>query len=863
MTQLLLTELVSKLDTPLRETLERAAGSALNSGSESIEIEHWLLEILESADEPFHEFVKRQKVDELQLRAELQGRLSRESGVSNAQPTLSADLVKLVKDSWLLASVNYSDDRVRVLHLVLGLLQQEVLGIQTVRYEALSGVSLEALDGQIESTASADEGKGKSSRGRERQQGGSGLEKYAINLTQEAKEGRLNPVVGRSDELHQLIDILARKGKNNPILVGEPGVGKTAVVEALAQRIVEEDVPDLLKSVEIYSLDLALLEAGASVKGEFENRLKDVINEVKQSDCPVIVFIDEAHLLIGDGGGGRIDAANLLKPALARGEFRTIAATTWSEYKKHIEKDPALTRRFDLVKVGEPSLDDARRILRGAVNDLEAHHEVMISDDAVDAAVDLSVRYIPERKLPDKALGLLDTACARVAITQNVKPKSVEKAESYLEYLKDQRSALDRDDVRALDVKKKSDRLDGELKEASSRVDELVQKWKTEKDLLSKLHVLHEKSHGKKKSASAQKKILKLRETLSELQSSGGMASEMVDRRVIASIISEATGVPAGQVESTEAIQLRDLQKNLQLQVIGQEHAVAHIAETVRTSRAGLQDERKPIGAFLLCGPSGVGKTETALALSRQLFGSEQNLVTINMSEFKEEHKVSMLLGAPAGYVGYGEGGVLTEAVRRQPYSVLLLDEMEKAHPGVHDVFYQILDKGYAKDSEGRDIDFRHCLIVMTSNVGDELISSAVKTETRDLDVQSLIKLLRPELLKYFKTAFVGRLTVVPYLPLSGSELVKIAEIAIERIRAQLLDRYGATLSCPAEVLDTLVAQHNDPGTGGRAIEQALAQKVLPKIAAQCLAKLIESETFSTVAMSVDKDGLAINIEIT
>lgn len=870
MTQLLLTELVAKLDAPLCAALERAAGNALSSGSDSIEIEHWLLEILESNDESLNEFLKRQKVDELQLRGELQSRLLRESGVSSVQPTLSAELVKLVKDSWLLASVNYSDDHVRVLHLVLGLLQQEVLGIQTLRYEAFSGVSLEALDGQIETTASAkdgqDQGKGKggnrSSSHREQRQGGSGLDRYAINLTEEAKEGRLGSVVGRSDELHQLIDILARKGKNNPILVGEPGVGKTAVVEALAQRIVEADVPDLLKSVEIYSLDLALLEAGASVKGEFENRLKDVINEVKQSDCPIIVFIDEAHLLIGDGGGGRIDAANLLKPALARGEFRTIAATTWAEYKKHIEKDPALTRRFDLVKVGEPSLDDARRILRGAVNDLEAHHEVMISDDAVDAAVDLSVRYIPERKLPDKALGLLDTACARVAITQNVQPKSLEKAHSYLEYLKDRRSALDRDDLRAIDVRKKSDHLDEELKAAVSRVDELTQKWEAEKDLLSELRALHEKLSEKKKSASDQKKILKLRETLSEVQSTGGMASEMVDRRVIASIISESTGVPAGQVENTEAIQLRDLQENLQLQVIGQDHAISHIAETVRTSRAGLQDERKPIGSFLLCGPSGVGKTETALALSRQLFGSDQNLVTINMSEFKEEHKVSMLLGAPAGYVGYGEGGVLTEAVRRQPYSVLLLDEIEKAHPGVHDVFYQILDKGYAKDSEGRDIDFRNCLIVMTSNVGDELIASAVEEGTRDLDIQSLIKMLRPELLKYFKTAFVGRLTVVPYLPLSKDELVKITEIAIGRIRAQLMERYGATLNCADEVLETLVTRYNDPGTGGRAIEQALAQTVLPKIAAGCLAKLIESESFSNVAMVLSKDESTIEVEI-
>ena len=863
MTQLLLTELVSKLDPPLRECLERAAAAALNSGSASIEIEHWLLEVISDPDETLREFMARQKVDETSLRKELEGRLPKNSGIRGTQPTLSTELVRLVQDSWLLASVNYSDTCIRVLHLVLGLLQQEVLGIKTARYEALAGVSLEALGGQIEITQYLDSGKPAIAGGSVSVSGSGGLEKYSINLTEEARAGRLRSIVGRSDELHQMVDILARKGKNNPILVGEPGVGKTAVVEALAQRIVEGDVPDLLKSVEIYSLDIGLLEAGASVKGEFENRLKDVVNEVKHSDVPVIVFIDEAHLLIGDGGGGRIDAANLLKPALARGEFRTIAATTWAEYKRHIEKDPALTRRFDVVKVAEPGLDDARRILRDAVNDLEAHHGVMISDDAVDAAVDLSVRYIPERKLPDKALGLLDTACARVSINQNVKPKDLEKAQGQLDYLKDQRSALHRDERRAIDVKKKTNLLDQELEWASGRVDELTAQWEDEKGLLTKLNELHHNCAGKKSSAVERKQILQLRSQLADLHKSGGMTSEMVNRHVIASIISEATGVPAGQAANSEAIQLRDLQENLQSQVIGQEHAIAYIAETVRTSRVGLQDGRKPIGSFLLCGPSGVGKTETALALSHQIFGSEQNLVTINMSEFKEEHKVSMLLGAPAGYVGYGEGGVLTEAVRRQPYSLLLLDEIEKAHPGVHDVFYQILDKGYARYREGRDIDFRNCLLVMTSNIGDELIASTVASQSREVDIQSLTKALRPELLKYFKTAFLGRLTVVPYLPLSEEELVMIGEIAIDRIRGQLLERYGATLTYPRKVVEALVSQYNDPGTGGRAIEQALARKVLPQLSQQCLAKLIEGDQFSTVALSLGKDRSTIDIKVT
>ncbi len=862
MTQVVLQRLVAHLEPSLREALESAAGAALRSGAEAIEIEHWLLELCNLADENLVEFLSRQKVDTGELKRELEGRISRYAVSENRQPTLSGEVVQLLQDSWLLASINFSDSMINTLHLVLAVLHAEVLGIKTTRLKSFASVSVEGLQNQLKLVSASKGANLPVTDGITTDDIAGGLSKYSVNLTEEARQQRLPPIVGRTGEIRQLVDILARKGRNNPIIVGEPGVGKTAVVEALAQRIVSGKVPKILEGVEIYSLDLGLLEAGASVKGEFERRLKDVINEVKNSETPIIVFIDEAHLLIGDATGGRMDAANLLKPALARGEFRTIAATTWAEYKRHIEKDPALTRRFDVVKVGEPTVEDTLQILRGAVPNLEKHHEVVVSDDAIDAAVDLTVRYLPERRLPDKALGILDTACARVAIAQDMAPRSLEQAEDLVAYLDAQRLALERDGARVLDVDEKKKSLSAEVVGAVKTVKKLRKQWDAEKGIVGELNALFGVASDRSKAPVKTQTVLKLRQDLDALQTDGSMISEMVDRQAIAEIISEWTGVPAGKVVDTEAAQLENLEGAMAARVVGQRAAISSISERIRMSRAGLHDERKPIGVFLLCGPSGVGKTETALALTEKLFGSEQNITTINMSEFKEEHKVSMLLGAPAGYVGYGEGGVLTEAVRRQPYSVLLLDEFEKAHPGVHDIFYQIFDKGTARDSEGRDVDFRNTVIVMTSNAGDSVVSAFAETHGPDADYKEVVDVVRPELLHFFKPAFLGRLDIVPYFPLSREELVSIGQLAMARIRRQIEQRYGASFEYTEKCLEDLVDEYHDPNLGGRAVEQALAQRLLPDLARECLSRLAAGEPISRIKVRQGKTGKELELTV-
>jgi type VI secretion system protein VasG len=547
---------------------------------------------------------------------------------------------------------------------------------------------------------------------------------------------------------------------------------------------------------------------------------------------------------------------------LARGEFRTIAATTWAEYKRHIEKDPALTRRFDVVKVGEPTVEDTLQILRGAVPNLEKHHEVVVSDDAIDAAVDLTVRYLPERRLPDKALGILDTACARVAIAQDVAPRSLEQAEDLVAYLDAQRLALERDGARVLDVDEKKKALSAEVVSAVKTVKKLRKQWDAEKGIVGELNALFGVVADRSKVPVKTQTVLKLRQDLDALQTDGSMISEMVDRQSIAEIISEWTGVPAGKVVDTEAAQLENLEGAMAARVVGQRAAISGISERIRMSRAGLRDERKPIGVFLLCGPSGVGKTETALALTEKLFGSEQNITTMNMSEFKEEHKVSMLLGAPAGYVGYGEGGVLTEAVRRQPYSVLLLDEFEKAHPGVHDIFYQIFDKGTARDSEGRDVDFRNTVIMMTSNVGDSVVSAFAETHGSDADYKEAVDVVRPELLRFFKPAFLGRLDIVPYFPLSRGELVSIAQLAMARIRRQIKQRYGASFEYTEKCLEDLVDEYRDPNLGGRAVEQALAQRLLPDLARECLSRLAAGKPISHIRVCQAKTGKELELTI-
>ncbi|WP_050933267.1 type VI secretion system ATPase TssH, partial [Vibrio harveyi] len=616
-------------------------------------------------------------------------------------------------------------------------------------------------------------------------------------LTQQAIEGNIDPISGRNSEVRKAIDILCRKRQNNPIFVGEPGVGKTAVVEGLALRIAADEVPSALQGVQLHSLDLGLLQAGASVKGEFENRLKDVINEVKNSDVPIIVFIDEAHTLIGAGGAaGQNDAANLLKPALARGEFKTIAATTWAEYKKYFEKDPALTRRFQVVTVEEPNAEDAKQMLRGIADSLQKHHGAFITESAIDAAVNLSIRYLSSRQLPDKAISLLDTASARIALTQGAKPEVIEALEQTIRYQQNEQSALEKEfDLFGTGAEEIAE-LKQEITTNQSQLADYQTRWEQEITLVDEVKALQQSiTESETPDETQQSQLNALLDQLHELQGEEPLVNAMVDDATIAQVISGWTGIPVGNMMSDEIARLLSLESELDKRVIGQNVAKQELAKAIRISRAGLTDNRKPIGVFLMCGPSGVGKTETAMALAEQLYGGSNDLTVINMTEFKEEHKISMLLGSPAGYVGFGEGGVLTEAIRRNPYSVLLLDEMEKAHPGVHDLFYQIFDKGHIKDSEGRTVDFKNTLIIMTSNAADQAICDVCDENAERISNDELLEAIRPDLQRYFKPAFLGRTTIVPYYPLNDDELAKITEIALNRIRKKLAEQYQASFT--------------------------------------------------------------------
>ncbi len=744
MSQIKLGNLVSKLDMPLKAALEEAAGAAMTQTVAAIEIEHWLVQLLTTDESHLKSFLAKQNIDPSALLSELTERINRLRPGANGQPTISRALSEVMENAWMLASVNYGHQEVSSLHLLLALNQADSFGMKTLSLPSLENVSTEALGAQIAGlkhttkSASASTGGGAPAAA----SAGGALDKYTVNLTEQARNGELDPVLGRNSEVRMAIDILCRKRQNNPILVGEPGVGKTAVVEGLAHSIVAGEVPPAIQGVEIHTLDLGLLQAGASIKGEFENRLKDVINEVKSSETPIIVFIDEAHTLIGAGGAaGQNDAANLLKPALARGEFRSIAATTWAEYKKYFEKDPALTRRFQVISVEEPNAEDAKQILRGVGEALRNHHGVFILEDAIEAAVNLSIRYLPSRQLPDKAISLLDTACARIALTQGAKPESIESLEQNIRYLESELNALEAEGTVFIEKAGDHQALKDKIVNSKSDLESLNSQWDKERELVSEITSLCEKIESDREQntvdSESQQSLNQALSKLREIQGESPLVFPVVDEQVIATVIENWTGIPAGNMVKEEVAQLLSLGDALHERVIGQDVAISELVKSIQISRAGLTDSRKPVGVFLMCGPSGVGKTETAMALADEVFGGGDNLTIINMTEFKEEHKISMLLGSPAGYVGFGEGGVLTEAIRRNPYSVLLLDEMEKAHPGVHDLFYQIFDKGHIKDSEGRTVDFKNTIIIMTSNAADQASWIFVRTTKSVLPMKS------------------------------------------------------------------------------------------------------------------------------
>jgi len=869
MTQVTLTNLVAKLSSELKQALEVSAGAAMNQGVASIEVEHWLLQLISQQDANLNSLIQSQNLAQENLVNELSSKIARLPKGNEGQPTLSHGLTELVKDAWMLASVNYGHGEIISLHLVQALLQQNVLGVNTLQLDSLQSVSLESLQGLINKTAVA---RAKTSASGEavasgQPSGNDALSKYTVNLTQQALDGNIDPISGRNAEVRKAIDILCRKRQNNPIMVGEPGVGKTAVVEGLALRIAADEVPGALQGVQIHSLDLGLLQAGASVKGEFENRLKDVINEVKNSEVPIIVFIDEAHTLIGAGGAaGQNDAANLLKPALARGEFKTIAATTWAEYKKYFEKDPALTRRFQVVSIEEPNAEDAKQMLRGVAVSLQKHHGAFIAESAIDAAVNLSIRYLPSRQLPDKAISLLDTASARIALTQGAKPEVIESLEQTMRYQNNEKVALEKENALFGIAEEEIAELTETIKANEAELVALNTRWEQEVDLVDKIKALQEEiSQADETDAPDLTKQKQLNDTLDQLATLQGeqpLVNAMVDDNTIAQVIANWTGIPVGNMMSDEIARLLSLEEELDKRVIGQNVAKQELAKAIRISRAGLTDSRKPIGVFLMCGPSGVGKTETAMALAEQLYGGSNDMTIINMTEFKEEHKISMLLGSPAGYVGFGEGGVLTEAIRRNPYSVLLLDEMEKAHPGVHDLFYQIFDKGHIKDSEGRTVDFKNTIIIMTSNAADQAICDACEEQDERMSNEQLLESIRPDLQHYFKPAFLGRTTIVPYYPLNDEELAKITEISLNRIKKKLAEQYQASFTWDKGFIDFVVAKNTDPTTGGRAVEQIINRSLMPKLAEECITRLSQQQPITQVSVVAASNAAGFELTI-
>ncbi len=869
--------LVARLDDGARRAFESALALAVSRGNFNVEVEHVLLRLLEGAGPGggggVAAALRDAGVEPGRALAELTRALDRLRTGNARAPGLAPQVVAALQNAWLLASVEEGAARLRPVHILTALLADAELAreakasapcLGALRPEALRAAARAegaASPAPAEGAAPADAAAPNRPGGGGGGGGGGPLEQFCADLSAQARAGKIDPILGRDDEIRQMVDILTRRRQNNPILTGEAGVGKTAVVEGLALRIAAGEVPEALGKVRLLSLDLGLLQAGAGVKGEFENRLKGVIEAAKSSPQPVVMFIDEAHTLIGAGGqAGQNDAANLLKPALARGELRCVAATTWAEYKKYFEKDAALTRRFQVVKVEEPAPPLATAMLRGLVATLERHHGVRVLDEAVAETVRLSARYIPARQLPDKAVSLLDTACARVAMSQAAVPAPVEGRQRRLELLATELEALRREAAAGEPDEKRIAALEGERAEVEASLAALRERWEREKGLVARVRELRGAleqpgAAGAGEAAPRRAELAALAAELRAVQGEEPLVHPVVDGHAVAEVVATWTGIPLGRMAGDEIQGVLALRERLAERVVGQDHALGAIAEAIRTSRAGLADPRKPIGVFLMAGTSGVGKTETALALADLLYGGEQNLTVINMSEFKEEHKVALLMGSPPGYVGYGEGGVLTEAVRRRPYSVVLLDEMEKAHPGVQDVFYQVFDKGNMKDGEGRDIDFRNCVVIMTSNAGTDTIAKLCADPETAPEPDALAEALRPDLLKVFKPAFLGRCSVVVYYPLADHVLRRIVELKLASIGRRVREAYGVPFEAGPEVVDAVAARCREVESGARNIEAILNRGLLPPLSAGLLARLAEGRPPTRVWVGLDEAG--------
>lgn len=864
--------LIGKLSTTSRAAFEGAASLAVSHKHHAIELEHIVLALTQKPETGARQALSRYGVNVDQLQGDILTVFERFDKGHTGAPSFSPNVVELIRKAWLLSSLEYGDQEVTGNALLVALFKEPAMALQlTSQLASLSqfdqedfvrnGPNLIKLENKQAASASASSTANDNETVANASQGDSALASYTLDLTGRARSGQLDPVVGREGEIRQLIDILCRRRQNNPILTGEAGVGKTAIVEGLAQRIVDGEVPDSLADVDIRILDLTLLQAGAGVRGEFENRLKGVVDEVKQSPKPIILFIDEAHTLIGAGNsGGQGDAANILKPALARGELRTIAATTWAEYKKYFEKDAALTRRFQVVKVEEPSPENAMRMLRTLAPHFEQHHQVMILDEAIRDAVVMSKRYISGRQMPDVCVSVLDTACSRVNLELRNPPAALDNLKASLDQNLRELAALEREDSFHGGFADEVNALRLTIDQLESETVRVEQAWQTEKALVEQILALRDEMRELEptqalESVSLKDSLNSALEELAVLQGEAPLVRPHVDSQVIAEVISSWTGIPAGRMISSEIQKVLTVQTELQKRIIGQDHALDAVSQSVRISSAKLKDPKQPIGVFMFCGSSGVGKTETALALADLLYGGEQNLTVINMSEFKEEHKVSLLMGSPPGYVGYGEGGVLTEAVRRKPFSVILLDEMEKAHPGVQDIFYQIFDKGSMKDSEGRDIDFRNTLIIMTSNAGTETISQYYADPDTAPAPEKLEGLIKEEMLQHFKPAFLGRTRLVPFLPLTDDVMSNIIRLQLNRVGQRLAEQYQAEFSFSDAVIDTIVGRCKEVDTGARNAIHIINRTLLPEVSMRVLESMGQDAPILSVHIDMGEDS--------
>ena len=914
-------ELVGKLDATCVRAFKAAADAAKIRGNPYVELVHFIEQLVLTDRSDVQLMLAEAGMDASRLAADMARAIDKLPYGATSIEEFSDHIFHAIQEAWSLATLEFGTEEVRSGHVMLACLKTTALeGIVSkisAEFDKIDADTVlarfdEIVAGSLEDAVAAEDENAKTRRvvpGRD-----STLAKYATDLTQRARDGKIDPVVGRDPEIRQIVDILMRRRQNNPILTGEAGVGKTAVVEGFALRIAEGDVPPPLREISLRMLDIALMQAGASVKGEFEKRLKAVIDEVQASETPVILFIDEAHTLIGAGGAaGTGDAANLLKPALARGELRTIAATTWAEYKQHIEKDPALTRRFQVVRVEEPSEATAILMLRGVAGMLEKHHQVQILEEAIEAAVSLSHRYIPARQLPDKAVSLLDTASARVAVSQHATPAEVEDILRRKQALEIEDGIIGREAAIGIDVAERKARMETALADAEAELAAAEDRWEREKALVKEILELRARlrgdgvpldrqdsaagdvtararandgseqpaiSNGAAKAAikasdetmaggaaaecDPATDLARLKELMVELEAAQGetpLILPSVDRNAVAAVVQDWTGIPTGRMLSSQTEKALRLAATLSERVVGQDHAMEMIAKRVQTSRAGLGAPEKPVGVFLLCGPSGVGKTETALALADTLYGGEQNLISINMSEFQEAHTVSTLKGAPPGYVGYGKGGILTEAVRRKPYSVILLDEVEKAHPDVHEIFFQVFDKGMMDDSEGRRIDFKNTLILLTSNVGSDVIMRKTDGGRMRTGIDDLDAALRPPLLKVFPAAFLGRVVTIPYYPLSDAMIETIADHQFKKIARRLRENNGAELVIGEGVLDMIKARCTEIESGGRMIDAILTNTLLPELSRNVLKHMIEKTQFSKVTIGTSLEGFSYTVE--